>query len=104
MKTVVKRVAKAFGIRGPQKYIQVSKVKVKILLLQLKKACNKTVIDFNFGRHKDSSALKSSIHLGLAALMNITFSDRYVCPPNFILYMCTMLLLVSKTFCTMSIK
>ena len=26
------------------------------------KSYNKTVIDFNFGRHKDSSTLKSDIH------------------------------------------
>ena len=36
---------------------------------------NKTVIDFNVGRHKDSSALKSDIHIGLAASVNITFLD-----------------------------
>ena len=35
------------------------------------KSYNKTVIDFNFGRHKDLSTLKSDIHLGLAAI----FSD-----------------------------
>ena len=28
------------------------------------------VIDFNFGRHKDLSTLKSDIHLELAASMN----------------------------------
>ena len=37
---------------------------------------NKTVIDFNFGRHEDLSILKSNIHLGLATSVNITFSDR----------------------------
>ena len=31
------------------------------------KSYNKTVIDFNFDRHKDSSTLKSDVHLGLAA-------------------------------------
>ena len=31
------------------------------------KSYNKTVVDFNFGRHKDLSTLKSDIHLGLAA-------------------------------------
>ena len=40
------------------------------------KSYDKTVIDFNFGRHKDLSTLKSDIHLGLAASMNITFSGR----------------------------
>ena len=34
---------------------------------------NKTVIDFNFGRHKDLSTLKSDIHLGLAASVNYHF-------------------------------
>ena len=34
---------------------------------------NKTVIDFNFGRHKDLSTLKSYIHLDLAASMNYHF-------------------------------
>ena len=37
------------------------------------KSYNKTVIDFNFGRHKDLSALKSDIHLGLAASVNYHF-------------------------------
>ena len=37
------------------------------------KSYNKTVIDFNFGRHKDLSTLKSDIHLGLAALVNYHF-------------------------------
>ena len=36
--------------------------KVKVLV---EKSYNKTVIDFNFGRHKDLSTLKSDIHLGL---------------------------------------
>ena len=41
---------------------------------------NKTVIDFNFGRHKDLSTLKSHIHLGLAASVNYHFFwvDSYV--------------------------
>ena len=37
------------------------------------KSYNKTVIDFNFGRHKDLSTLKSDIHLGLAASVNYHF-------------------------------
>ena len=37
------------------------------------KSYNKTVIDFNFGRHKDLSTLKSVIHLGLAASVNNHF-------------------------------
>ena len=38
------------------------------------KSYNKTVIDFNFCRHKDLCSLKSDIHLGLTASVNITFS------------------------------
>ena len=34
---------------------------------------NKAVIDFNFGRHKDLSTLKSDFHLGLAASVNYYF-------------------------------
>ena len=37
-----------------------------------------TVIDFNFGRHKYLSTLKSDIHLGLAASVNITFEGRCI--------------------------
>ena len=37
------------------------------------KSYNKTVIDFNFGRYKDLSTLKSDIHLGLAASVNYHF-------------------------------
>ena len=33
----------------------------------VEKSYNKTVIDINFGRHKDLSTLKSDIHLGLTA-------------------------------------
>ena len=33
----------------------------------VEKSYNKTVIDFNFGRHKDSATLISDIHLGLEA-------------------------------------
>ena len=40
------------------------------------KSYNKTVIDFNFGRHKDLSTLKSDIHLGLPASVNYQFSGR----------------------------
>ena len=40
------------------------------------KSYNKTVIDFHFGGHKNLSTLKSDIHLGLAASVNITFSGR----------------------------
>ena len=35
---------------------------------------NKTVIDFNFGRHdKDLSTLTSDIHIGLEALVSFHF-------------------------------
>ena len=37
------------------------------------KSYNKTVIDFNYGWHKDLSTLKSDIHLGLAAFVNYHF-------------------------------
>ena len=40
----------------------------------VEKSYNKTVIDFTFDRHKDLSTLKSDIHLGLVASVNITFS------------------------------
>ena len=40
----------------------------------VEKSHSKTFIDFNFGRYKDLSTLKSDIHLGLAASVNITFS------------------------------
>ena len=53
------------------------------------KSYNKTVIDFNFGRHKDLSTLKSDIHLGLAASVNNGLGelslfrvDKSVCPPH----------------------
>ena len=42
----------------------------------VEKSYNKTVIDFNFGRHKDISSLKSDIHLGPTASVIITFSGR----------------------------
>ena len=44
----------------------------KIFILN-EKSYNKTVIDFNFGRHKDLSTLKSDIHLCLAAWVNYHF-------------------------------
>ena len=37
---------------------------------------NNTVTDFNFGRDKDLSSLKSDIHRGRKAEANITFSGR----------------------------
>ena len=50
-----------------------TKVKVAKFSFLHEKSCNKTVIDFNFGRHKDLSTLKYDIHLGLAALVNNHF-------------------------------
>ena len=50
-----------------------TKLKVVKFSLLNEKSYNKTVIDFNFGRHKDLSTLKSDIHLGLAALVNYHF-------------------------------
>ena len=50
-----------------------TKVKVAKFSLLNEKSYNKTVIDFNFGRHEDLSTLKSDIHLGLAALVNYHF-------------------------------
>ena len=41
--------------------------------LKVEKLYNKTVIDFNFCRQMDLSALKSDIHFFLAASVNITF-------------------------------
>ena len=42
----------------------------------VEKSFNKTVIDFNFGRHKDLSIRKSDIHRGRKAEVNITFDGR----------------------------
>ena len=50
-----------------------TKVKVAQFSFLNEKSYNKTVIDFNFGRHKDLSTLKRDIHLGLAASVNYHF-------------------------------
>ena len=50
-----------------------TKVKVAKFSFLNEKAYNKTVIDFNFGRHKDLSTLKCDIHLGLMASVNYHF-------------------------------
>ena len=50
-----------------------TKVNVAKFSFLNEKLYNKTVIDFNFGRHKDLSTLKSDIHLGLAASVNNHF-------------------------------
>ena len=61
-----------------------TKVKVAKFLYLNEKSYNKTVIDFNFGRHKDLSTLKSDIHLGLAASVNDHFFqvDKSLCLPH----------------------
>ena len=48
-------------------------VKVAKFSFLNEKSYNKTVIDFNFGRHKDLSTLKKDIHLELAASVNYHF-------------------------------
>ena len=53
-----------------------TKVKVEKKIIIVKKEYNKTVIDFNFGRHGVLSTLKNDIYLGLAASVNISFSGR----------------------------
>ena len=45
----------------------------RTLSFVVEKSYNKTVIDFNFGRHENLSSFKSDIHLGLAALVNYHF-------------------------------
>ena len=50
-----------------------TKVKVAKFSFLNEKSYNKTVIDFNFGRYKDLSTLKSDIYLGLAASVNYHF-------------------------------
>ena len=50
-----------------------TKVKVAKFSFLNEKSYNKTVIDFNFGRHKDLSTLKGDIYLGLAASVNYHF-------------------------------
>ena len=60
-----------------------TKVKVAKFSFLNEKSYNKTVIDFNFGRHKDLSTLKSDIHLGLAASVNYHFRvDKSLCLPK----------------------
>ena len=59
-----------------------TKVKVENVLSKLKSLNNKTVIDFNFGRHKDVSTIKCEIHVSLIALVNITFqASKSSCLP-----------------------
>ena len=46
---------------------------VKLNSFTVEKSYNKTDFDFNFGRNKNLSTVKSDIHLSLAASVNITF-------------------------------
>ena len=48
-----------------------TKVEVEKNSLIVEKSYNKTVIDLNFGRHKDLSTLKSDIQLGLGASVSL---------------------------------
>ena len=50
-----------------------TKVKVAKFSFLNENSYDKTVIDFNFSRHKDLSTLKSDIRLGLAASVNYHF-------------------------------
>ena len=50
-----------------------TKVKVAKVSFLNEKSYKKTVIDFNFGKHKDLSTRKSDIHFGLAASVNYHF-------------------------------
>ena len=50
-----------------------TKVKVAKFSFLNEKSYNKTVIDFNFDRHKVLSTLKSDVHLALAASVNYHF-------------------------------
>ena len=60
-----------------------AKVKVVKFSFLNEKSYNKTVVDFNFGRHKELSTLKSDIHLGLTASVNYRFRvDKSLCLPH----------------------
>ena len=52
-----------------------TKVKVHVAKFSFlnEKSHNKTVSDFNFGRHNDLYTLKNYIHLGLVASLNYHF-------------------------------
>ena len=60
-------------LRKKVEHVLITKVKVAKFIFLNEKSYNKTVIDFNFGRHKDLSTLKSDIHLSLAASVNCHF-------------------------------
>ena len=76
-----------------------TKLKVAKFSFLNEKSYNKTVIDFNFGRHKDLSTLKSDIHLGLAASVNYHFF-RLINPYVYLIEVnnCIISLLLKKDF------
>ena len=53
-----------------------TKVKVAKFSVLNEKSYNKTFMDFNFGKNKDLSTLKSDIHLSQAASVNCHFLGR----------------------------
>ena len=61
-----------------------TKVKVAKFSFLNEKSYNKTVIDFNFGRHKNLSTLKSDIDLGLSGLGELSLFrvDKSLCLPH----------------------
>ena len=70
LKTVAKTYEKVLRLN-----ITVTKVKVANFHSRLNSYITKQLLT-NFGRHKDLSTLKSGIHLGLTASVNMTFSGR----------------------------
>ena len=65
------------------------------------KSYNKTIIDFNFGRHKDLYTLKSDIHLGLAASVRV---DTSLCLLYLIEVNNCIILTLSVSFMYMSLQ
>ena len=61
-----------------------TKVKVAKFSFLNETSYNKTVIDFNFGRHKDLSTLKSDIHLspGVSVYYHFFQVDKSLCQPH----------------------
>ena len=61
-----------------------TKVKVAKVSFSNEKSYNKTVIDFNFGRHKDVSTLKSDIKPRLSGLgeLSLFWVDKSLCLPR----------------------
>ena len=59
-----------------EKVFRLNMNSIRNFLFIVEKSYNKTVIDFNCGRHMALSTLKSDINLIITALVNITFSGR----------------------------